>query len=676
MWRRALDVADRPRRLARARARRAQAAASVVALAAGLAPVVVTAWLLDLRRARDRALGDRRLPRAVDARPARSGCSCACSRCRARVLAIATLEGLRTLLRAGRGRCSRRGDAGARSARCWPRASATARCRSPTGCPTASIFVDELGPARAAARARLRPRLDRGRARRPPRRGDHPRRRARHRPRARQRRRRGAALAIDNERLKADLRARVEELRVSRAAHRRGRRRRAPAASSATSTTAPSSSSSRSRSTCGCCARGSTTTRRAASVDALVGAARRRARRAARARARHPPGDPHRARPRPAVAALAERAPLPVEVDVVDPTSGSPPAIEAAAYFVVAEALTNVAKYAQRRERASSPRATARSVVVVVEDDGVGGADIDAGTGLRGLVDRLSALDGTLELDSPPGGGTRLIARIPCAPPTRRRPTRRSPRRGGRAMRRGILLSRCCWCSRSPPAAARSPRSASPTWSSARASSPPRPPTGARRAASGASGSPSSRTGRPRARSGRSSRNGVDAAARQMDVSVSYRSPDTFSVAAHARAHRPRRSTAGPTASSSRSPTRPLGPAIRRAVRAGIPVVSINSGATLWRGLGVLAHVGQPEEPRRATAPASGWRPRACARAVRQPGGRQQRRSTSAAAGSPAAMRAARRDARACSASTSQDRDGAAPKLAAAIARAAARRRR
>jgi glucose-6-phosphate-specific signal transduction histidine kinase len=52
---------------------------------------------------------------------------------------------------------------------------------------------------------------------------------------------------------------------------------------------------------------------------------------------------------------------------------------------------------------------------VLVEDDGVGGADIETGTGLRGLVDRLSALDGTLELETPEGGGTRLIARIPCA---------------------------------------------------------------------------------------------------------------------------------------------------------------------------------------------------------------------------------------------------------------------
>ena len=53
-------------------------------------------------------------------------------------------------------------------------------------------------------------------------------------------------------------------------------------------------------------------------------------------------------------------------------------------------------------------------MIVVVEDDGVGGADIETGTGLRGLVDRLSALDGTLEVDTPEGGGTRLRALIPC----------------------------------------------------------------------------------------------------------------------------------------------------------------------------------------------------------------------------------------------------------------------
>jgi signal transduction histidine kinase len=116
----------------------------------------------------------------------------------------------------------------------------------------------------------------------------------------------------------------------------------------------------------------------------------------------------------PAVAALAQRAPVPVEANI-SIHERLTPAIESAAYFVVAEALTNVAKYAQAENVLVDLSRREGEVVVVVEDDGVGGADIETGTGLRGLIDRLSALDGTLELETPEGGGTRLIARIPCA---------------------------------------------------------------------------------------------------------------------------------------------------------------------------------------------------------------------------------------------------------------------
>ena len=116
----------------------------------------------------------------------------------------------------------------------------------------------------------------------------------------------------------------------------------------------------------------------------------------------------------PAVQGLADRVPLPVEVDVELAERPAPP-IEAAAYFVTAEALTNVARYAKAHEARVEIRRRDGDVVVVVSDDGVGGAEIERGTGLRGLQDRLAALDGTLELESPPGGGTRLIARIPSA---------------------------------------------------------------------------------------------------------------------------------------------------------------------------------------------------------------------------------------------------------------------
>ena len=114
----------------------------------------------------------------------------------------------------------------------------------------------------------------------------------------------------------------------------------------------------------------------------------------------------------PAVQSLADRVPLPVECDVELPDRPPPP-VEAAAYFVVAEALTNVARYAKAQEARVDIRRDDGHVVVRVDDDGVGGADPEAGTGLRGLFDRLAALDGELQIDSPAGEGTRLRARIP-----------------------------------------------------------------------------------------------------------------------------------------------------------------------------------------------------------------------------------------------------------------------
>ena len=91
-----------------------------------------------------------------------------------------------------------------------------------------------------------------------------------------------------------------------------------------------------------------------------------------------------------------------------------PAPVEATAYFVVAEALTNMAKHASARHAEVVARIEDGMLRVEVRDDGVGGASPD-GSGLVGLADRLAVLDGRLEVDSPPGGGTRLTAVIPLA---------------------------------------------------------------------------------------------------------------------------------------------------------------------------------------------------------------------------------------------------------------------
>jgi signal transduction histidine kinase len=116
----------------------------------------------------------------------------------------------------------------------------------------------------------------------------------------------------------------------------------------------------------------------------------------------------------PALEALASRAPVPVTLEA-DGAERLPEPVESAAYFVVSEALANIAKYAQATEATVAVRRSNGRVTVDVSDDGVGGADAARGSGLRGLADRLGALDGTLSLESPAGGGTRLHAEIPCA---------------------------------------------------------------------------------------------------------------------------------------------------------------------------------------------------------------------------------------------------------------------
>ncbi|MEA2422707.1 MAG: hypothetical protein QOF55_1806 [Thermoleophilaceae bacterium] len=115
-----------------------------------------------------------------------------------------------------------------------------------------------------------------------------------------------------------------------------------------------------------------------------------------------------------ALKSLAARAPVPVEVVSALPER-LPAPVEAGIYFVAAESLTNVARYAEASAATVTIGRTASTVSVEVSDDGVGGADPSAGWGLRGLADRVATLDGTLEVVSPPGAGTIVRAVIPCA---------------------------------------------------------------------------------------------------------------------------------------------------------------------------------------------------------------------------------------------------------------------
>jgi signal transduction histidine kinase len=112
-----------------------------------------------------------------------------------------------------------------------------------------------------------------------------------------------------------------------------------------------------------------------------------------------------------ALEVLAARTPLPVDLE--GPEERLPGPVEAAAYYVVSEALANVAKYANASAVSVQISQVNGSAMVKVSDNGVGGADPERGSGLRGLADRLSALRGTLSVESPPGGGTCIKAEIP-----------------------------------------------------------------------------------------------------------------------------------------------------------------------------------------------------------------------------------------------------------------------
>ena len=115
----------------------------------------------------------------------------------------------------------------------------------------------------------------------------------------------------------------------------------------------------------------------------------------------------------PALASLADRAPVPVRLEG-PPSERLPTRVEAVAYYVVSEALANVARYADASSvSVRVGRENGRAIVEVV-DDGVGGADPELGTGLHGLADRVEALDGDFRIESLPGEGTTIRAEIPC----------------------------------------------------------------------------------------------------------------------------------------------------------------------------------------------------------------------------------------------------------------------
>jgi signal transduction histidine kinase len=114
-----------------------------------------------------------------------------------------------------------------------------------------------------------------------------------------------------------------------------------------------------------------------------------------------------------AVQALVERSPVAATITAV-PDGRFPAAVEATAYFVISEALANVAKHAMADAAQVTIRRRPGRLVVEVSDDGAGGARAEGGSGLRGLADRVASAGGVLRVDSPPGGGTRLEADLPC----------------------------------------------------------------------------------------------------------------------------------------------------------------------------------------------------------------------------------------------------------------------
>ena len=222
-----------------------------------------------------------------------------------------------------------------------------------------------------------------------------------------------AGIALENERLQADLRARLADLRASRAriveagdtARRKLERDLHDGAQqrlvSLSRLAAPG------REAAACPPKRSCSTTARDELNASLEELRRIA------RGIHPAVLSDHGLPV-ALESLAARAPVRVTLDV-DLAERLPEPVEVAAYYLVAEGLTNVAKYAEAESATVDVERENGTLVVEISDDGKGGADPEGGSGLRGLADRVEALDGRLKVWSPDDGGTRLRAEIPCA---------------------------------------------------------------------------------------------------------------------------------------------------------------------------------------------------------------------------------------------------------------------
>jgi signal transduction histidine kinase len=223
-----------------------------------------------------------------------------------------------------------------------------------------------------------------------------------------------AALALDNERLQAELRARFDELKASRARiveaadqeRKRIERNLHDGTQQRLTSIALALGLAESKLT---------------SDPRAAGASVRQAKQALEAALAELRDLSHGIHPSvlttrglgPALEDLAYTAPLPVTV-AADLNGRLPERVEAGTYYAVAEGLANVAKHAQASTATVVLARERGRLLLRVCDDGIGGADPTRGTGLRGLADRLQALGGTFEVDSPPGGGTELRAAIPC----------------------------------------------------------------------------------------------------------------------------------------------------------------------------------------------------------------------------------------------------------------------